>query len=136
MVLRMANGQAEEHFTITYVGPAVEGGRMSVQDLAPALIALSRTIQAAHHVAEPFGNEPALEIRAMRDGSFAIDLILVEGVPLVQAAIDFFAGKEASAAVNLAELVGIVFGGFKLTKYLAGRRIRAQEELEHGMVRI
>lgn len=135
-VWRMANGaREEEHFTITYVGPAVEGGRMNVQELAPALIALSKAIQAAQHLTEPLAPEPALDIRAMREGSFAIDMIVSEG-SFLQTALDLLAGRETSATVNLATLVGIVFGGFKLTRRLATRRIRRQEDLADGMVRI
>lgn len=127
--------RAEEHFTITYDGPAVDGGRMSVQELAPALIALSRAVEAAQQVAEPLGTLPALDIRAMRNGSFAVDLVVYDS-GLVQATLDLLAGREASAIVNLAELVGITFGGFRLVGWLARRRIRHQERLPNGMVRI
>jgi len=127
--------RAEENFTITYDGAAVDGGRMSVQQLAPALIALSRAVEAAQQVAEPLGSLPALDIRAMRDGSFAVDLVVYDS-GVVQAALNLLAGREATAIVNLAELVGITFGGFKLVRWLSRRRIRRQEALPNGMVRI
>lgn len=130
----MANGDSEQQFTVTYRGPAVELGRMSVQELAPSLIALSRALQETQRVTNPLGPEPALDIRAMRDGSFAVDLIVSEG-GLVQTAIDFLAGRETTAAVNLAELVGVTFGGFALVRRLI-RKIRKTDELEDGTVRI
>ena len=71
----------------------------------------------------------------MRDGSFAVDLIVYDS-GLVQAALDTLAGRDATAIVNLAELVGITFGGFKLVRWLARRKIRSQEALSSGMVRI
>jgi hypothetical protein len=126
--------RSEEQFTVTYRGPAVEGGRMDVQALAPALIALSRSIQEAQHVLDPLAPRPALDVRAVRDGSFAVDLVLTEG-SLIQGALDLLTGRDATAIVNLAELVGAVFGGYKLTRWL-NRRIRGREPLPNGMVRI
>ncbi len=127
---------ADETFTITYVGPAVTGGRMSVRDLAPALISLADAVREAHYLTHPGEAEPALDIQALRDGSFAVDLILSEGPGLLQSAIDVLSGREATAGANLAGLVGAVFGGFAVIKRLARRRIRSQEQLASGMIRL
>lgn len=132
MVLRMST-RAEEHFAITYDGPAVAGGRMSVQELAPSLIALSRAVQEAQHVLEPLGRQPSLDIHAMREGSFVVDLALTEGI--LQGAMDFLSGKETTAVVNLGSLVGYVLGAFTLTKWLR-KKIARREDLPDGMVRI
>lgn len=125
--------RTEEHFAITYDGPAVAGGRMSVQELAPSLIALSRSVQEAQRVLEPMGRQPSLDIHAMREGSFVVDLALSEGI--LQGAIDFLAGKEATATVNLGSLVGYVLGAFTLTRWLR-KKISGREDLGDGMVRI
>lgn len=127
---------ADETFTITYSGPTVAGGRMSVRELAPALLALSDTIRQAQRVAYPGEPDPALEIKALREGSFAIDLILSDAEGLLQNAIDLLSGREATAAANLGALVAMVFGGFRLTKALATRKIRRQERIRNGVVRV
>jgi hypothetical protein len=127
---------AEETFTITYDGSGLVAGRMSVRDLAPALIALSDAIREAQQLTHPGEPEPSLDIQALREGSFAIDLLLREGAGLLQSAIDLLSGRESTAGANLAGLVAGVFGAFQIIKRLATRRIRQQEQLADGTVRI
>jgi hypothetical protein len=52
---------------------------MNVRDLAPALIALAEAIREANHLTNPGEPDPVLNIEALREGSFAVDLILMDG---------------------------------------------------------
>lgn len=127
---------AEETFTISYSGELIADGRMSVRQLAPALLALSDAVRETQLVAHPGEPELALDIQALREGSFAIDMIVHEGPGLLQGAIDMLSGREATAAANLGGVVGALFGGVVVIKKLARRLIRGQEALDGGMVRI
>lgn len=127
-------GVAEQQFTVTYDGPALASGRMNVRDLAPALLALADALREAHHEISPGVPDPVLDIRAMREGSFAIELILSEG--LLDRAIDLLTSSETQAALNLGALVGGFFGAARLVVHLARRKIRRQDPLSDGGVRI
>lgn len=119
---------SEEHFAVTYAGPALDAHRMRVADLAPALLALSDAVRAAQ--AELIPNEPAvtLDIKAApHEGSFVLDLILNDGPTFYERIVDLFASKDADAAVNLAEFIGWVVGAGVLTKKLFGRKVRSEE---------
>ena len=109
---------------------------MSVRDLAPALIALSDAVREAQQLTHPGEAEPSLDIQALREGSFAIDLLLREGAGLLQSAIDLLSGRESTAGANLTGLVGGIFGAFHVIKYPASRRIRRQDQLDDGTVRL
>jgi hypothetical protein len=128
-------GVAEERFTVTYDGAALAAGRMSVRDLAPALLALADAIREANHVTYPGEPDPVLNIEALREGSFSVELILMEG-GLLDRAMELLTNRETNAAVNLATLVTVGFGGFNLIKRLSGRRIRRQDEQSNGRVKI
>jgi hypothetical protein len=116
-----------ETVTITYDGPALETGEMPVRDLAPALIAFADAISEAHRLVAPAAALPGVSVTAVRRGSFTVDLIVSEPTILDQLT-DLWAGDEASAAANAAQVVavavGSTVGGFKLIKLLHRRKIR------------
>lgn len=126
-------GVAEQQFTVTYDGPALASGRMNVRDLAPALLALADALREAHHEISPGVPDPVLDIRALREGSFAIELILSEG-GLLERAIDLLTSSETQATLNLGALVGGFFGAARLVVHLARRKIRRQDPLPDGGV--
>jgi hypothetical protein len=76
-----------EHFTVRYDGPALADHTIPVTALAPALLSLSELFNVAHGIASTNATlPPALEVRANREGSFAVDLVLVakrDGRPLL-----------------------------------------------------
>lgn len=128
------DGVAEQQFTVTYDGPALATGRMPVRELAPALLALADALREAHHEVSPGAPDPVLDIRALHEGSFAIELILSEG--FLERAVDLLTSRETQAALNLGALIGGVFGAVNLIAKLASRKIRSQEPLPAGGVRI
>jgi hypothetical protein len=114
---------AEVEFNLAYDGPAVETGRMPVQDLAPALLALGEFFAETSRTLYPERDPVALSIQATDTGSFLVRLIL-EG----RAAWDQFAGLLDSGTGNaLANLEAIGFLTFLIIKRIAGRKIDAQE---------
>lgn len=116
--------QAE--FKITYKGPALANGTMDVRDLAPSLMGLGYLFTDANTVLNEDRSLVQVNVKSgFEHGSFKIDFQLVEKV--AAEARDFFAGDSASAAANLAELLGFAKGSIGITvlgliRLLRGRR--------------
>jgi hypothetical protein len=96
---------------------------MDVRQLAPALLALSDGIQETSRIVSPAAPIPSLHITATREGSFMVDLTVVEPV---KATIDFLAGNLPTAIVNLTTIVGIFWNAFGLVKRIGRRKVVAE----------
>ena len=120
---------AEGDFAVTYDGPAVADGRMPVRDLAPALLALGEIFTDASLLIYPDRPPVSLDIKATKDGSFLVDLILEAHGREWDQVIDIFSGDEVDAIANLKELVigPAAVGLFALIKRIRRRRIVKEE---------
>lgn len=128
---------AEEQLSITYTGPALQGGRMSVHELAPALLAFAGAVQQAHRVLEPAAPEPRLDIRATAEGSFLIDLLLVDGASnILTRARDMLVGPWSEAGLNATQYVAYLGGALQGLLALRGLRIRRSTPGDDGQVRM
>lgn len=126
---------AETSFAVTFDGPALGSGKMSVGDLAPALLALSDAFAEGGRLLHP-GNDPiSLNIRATRDGSFVVHLI-AQGGSLWDQFVDIFASNSATAIGHLVEALIGAHGLFALVKKLRSRKITAVDPVDPGTVRI
>lgn len=122
-----------EHFTVRYDGPALADHTIPVTALAPALLSLSELFNVAHGIASTDATlPPALEVRANREGSFAVDLVLV-----ANETVDLFSLREVVAAATAFTLLEPVV---KALRYLQlSRRLGSEpetQELEPGQLRI
>jgi len=118
---------AQKQVSLTYRGDAVDDGLMRVEDLAPAMMGASRAFRRAQRIATGGnGPMPEVHVRALREGSFAIDLVLVEGSH-IKDVVDLLTGDNSSAVVNLGFYVTVAFGGFKLIKAKFNREVRSRE---------
>ncbi|MFT7024197.1 MAG: hypothetical protein ACJA07_003305 [Rhodococcus sp. (in: high G+C Gram-positive bacteria)] len=125
---------ATERFDVTFDGPALLEHRMSVRDLAPALIALADAFQVAQAVANPEARLVNLEITATRESSFAVDLILNSN--LIDQAIDYLsAGRYSTAIANGAGILGFVGSAIAGILWVK-KRYFTSEDLPDGQVRI
>ncbi|WP_222267420.1 hypothetical protein [Modestobacter marinus] len=127
---------ADEQFLITYDGPALATSRMDVRLLAPALIGMADVIQVSNRVMNPGAPNPGLHIEATRPGSFSVELILMDAAGVVDRMIDFLAGDVSTATANGLAMLTAASGALMLLKRLARRKIRSQEEVRPGWVRI
>lgn len=127
---------ADEQFNVTYDGPALATNRMDVRLLAPALIGLADALQAANRVINPNTTPPGLQIEANREGSFAVDLLLIDPSTAVERVVDLFSGKESTAAANALALLTATTGAFGFLVHLAKKKIRRQEDVRPGWIRI
>lgn len=100
--IEVVDDVARSALTVRYQGPSVDGGRMDVRQLAPALLGLADAIQAAGRLTEPNADNITVEIKATERGSFVVDLDLTQvatGVGLM------FAADPATALANVKALL-------------------------------
>lgn len=117
---------AETTFSVTYDGDAIADGRMDVQDLAPALLALAEVFREANLIVNPVSPPVTLQIQATTAGSFDVDLVLAH-LDLIQRAVSFFAGDPVEALLNLKEIVfGTGTGLLFLIRWLRRRKVRQE----------
>jgi hypothetical protein len=98
----MAVEMARSQLTVTYDGPSLEGGRMNVRTLAPALLGLASAIQEAGRELNPYAPDVTLEITATEPGSFIVKLDLAT-IATGTAAI--LAGNPVTALANVKTLL-------------------------------
>jgi hypothetical protein len=129
---------AEADFRVAYDGPAIEGGRMAVRDLAPALLALGELVSDASAIVQPEKGRVGLEIEATEEGSFAIHLILSAPLGGWDQVVNMFSSDGVTALVNLKELlIAPSIGIFWFVKRMRGRSIRQQQQTEQaGITRL
>lgn len=123
---------AESEFRVVYDGDALRDGRMAVEDLAPALLALGELFRDANTIINP--NEPpvSLQIRATTEGSFDVDLVLVQHG--IQHVVNFLTGDLHEALRNLEADILSAYGLFELIRRMRGRRVRGQEPQPDGTI--
>ena len=130
---------AETTFGVKYEGPALADGRMPVRDLAPALVALGELFNEASATLYPDRPLPALEIRAVKKGSFDVDLILSAADGAWEATEQLLGGDGVSALINLKDILlgGGTFSLIQFISWLKGRRIETEEPgHEPGTVKV
>lgn len=124
---------SEEAFAVKYDGEALADHRMDVKTLAPALMSLAEAIQTAQRILDPTATPVAVEIKATREGSFDIHMIVSEAV---RTGIAFLTSPGANATANLGAFVAIFWESVRLTKWLAGRRDVKKEIVGEGIIRL
>lgn len=120
-------------FSVSYEGEAVAESTMDVRDLAPALLALGQAFDRANSLLNSDRASVTLEIRATRQGSFEILLILKQ---LFDGASTFLSHDFISSAANIKNLLlggkGLV-GLLKLKKMLKGSKPKEIERTENNV---
>lgn len=125
-------------FTIAYDGEALRDGAMDVRDLAPALLAVGKLLDAANLALNGEVSKISVQVRATSAGSFEITFDLIQ--TFGQQIVDFLAGDVVTAALALKELVfggAVVTGGLIwLIRRLRGRQPDKMERLGADQVRL
>jgi hypothetical protein len=117
---------AETSFAVTYDGPDLDTGEMSVRDLAPALLALGELFTLASLATHPEQEPVSLNIKATAEGSFEVHLIL----KTLQDAITILNSNPVSALQNLvATIVETRWGLFALIRRLKGQDVQTVREI-------
>jgi hypothetical protein len=121
------------NFSIIFDGPALEGGEIDVNDLAPALMALNDLFRSANKKLNGNKVETSLRVRATAAKCFEVDLSLIQlAGQTIQDILTYAEENEKglAAANELVDLLLKVVGGtvttggglFGLLKWLRGRK--------------
>lgn len=117
-------------FVIAFDGPGVTAGTIDVRDLAPALLALSRAIDAANRTINGDATPANIQVKATSVGSFEVDLNLVlQGWSAVKGLLLTEDGQAATALLTwlgflgVPTITGIGYGLIQLYRRLNGRSI-------------
>lgn len=119
-------------FNLEYDGPALASHEMDVKQLAPALVATAELFQEMNRIQYPDNPPVSVNIRATREGSIDIQLILV----VVAGTVKLLSGPEATALLNLKNLLG---GFGDLIRYIRFRGDKTPESLppsQPGTIRL
>lgn len=111
-------------FKIRFIGPAVEGHAIDVNDLAPALLAIGDLIKAAN--TELYGKKSgvAVKIEAFEAGSFGIDFQVLHEVAQDIGTLIDMAGPRAQNLVAVLGLAGLTCKGLlSLLHWSKGRPV-------------
>ena len=129
-------------FVIAFDGPGVDAGTIEVRDLAPALLALSKTIDAANRVLNGDAIPAHIQVKATSVGSFEVDLNLVlHGWAAVRGLLLSEDGQAATSLLQWLGFLGIPtvgavgIGLIQLYRRLNGRPVVAARQ-EGGLVEI
>lgn len=130
----MGGMKSEQHFRVTYDGPALRAHTMDVRELVPAMIAMAGLLRAASAELHGDAAEVKVSVRAgFKEGSFGIDMVFFQDI-LTQLA-ELFSGKEASASANAIQIlsgIGLFGGGLiSLLRWLRGRKIERIDQRDN-----
>ena len=130
---------SKAHFKVVYDGPALENHEMDINELAPALLAISDLVEEANYTIYGERSKAAVSVKgSFKTGCFGIDLVVAQD--FLMGMRDFLLGETVDAALNLIGLIGGVAGAggglFALISWLKGRKITKVERLEGDRRRI
>lgn len=124
---------SEETFTVAYDGPALADHSIDVRDLAMSVIAVSDAFHRAQAILDPGSEQVAVRVKAHKEGSFEIVMLLVEWG---ESAMDVLLGRPVQSILSLSGLTGAVLGSVAAVKSLRGRRIERAREIEPGLTEV
>jgi hypothetical protein len=125
-------------FALKYDGESFSTHEMDARDLAPALIGLCDLIEEANRTLSAGRSRIDIKVRTLRDGSFQIDIALVQSI--VDQAVSLLSGNNVTALITLITLLGlgrgVCIGLIELIRRLKGLAPRAVKDLGEGKVEI
>jgi hypothetical protein len=126
-------------FQVVYDGPALEGSAIDVRYLAPALLAIGKTIEDAN--ARLNGDRAAVTVRvnaSFKTGCFGVVFEVVQSLPGM--VVDLFTGEPVTKAKEILDTLGWAFAAYvglmRVIKWLRGRKISKATLLDNGKIRI
>ncbi len=128
---------SQDTFTIAYDGPAVEGGRMDVRELAPALVAIADLFRDVNSTLNGTSATVNVNITANRAGSIEVILELIQQT--ASGTVYLLASDQANALVNAKVIAETILGRSGLINFLKrtkGQPIDSAQKLPDGQVRL
>jgi hypothetical protein len=110
-------------FVIAFDGPGVDAGTIDVRDLAPALLSLSKAVDAANRSINGDRIPARIQVKATSVGCFEVDLDLVlHGWEAIKGLLLSEDGQAAAQLLNWLGFLGGSAGLVQLYRWLNGRR--------------
>jgi hypothetical protein len=97
------------HFQIVYDGPVLDSHEMDVNDLAPALLAISELLEEANQIIND--GKAKIDVRvkgSFKSGSFGIDLSILQSTFDL---LNLFNDSHITGALNLVNIIGLTGAG-------------------------
>jgi hypothetical protein len=125
-----------ESFRLRYEGAALAENSIDINDLAPALLALSDLIQEANKIANQDRATISLKVKAIAPGSFQVDILALQSV--WDQAADLLTGKTVTAITQILTLLGIpgALGVVGIYKFLKGKKPKEIKEISETTIQI
>jgi hypothetical protein len=120
------------HFSVTYIGQALDNHEMDARDLAGALLAVGDLAGDAASVLYGEGVKTSVKVRATRPGSFGIDLALHQSI--LHSIVALLDGHAAEAMANASGIIAQIVGVITFTKWIRNRRIRSIEKRSDNLL--
>lgn len=126
-------------FQIVYDGPILQDSTMDVNQLAPALLALGKTIEEANFALNDSHTKVVLKVKAsFRSGCFGIDFDVTQS--LMEQTLNLFKESPISTAKELVEYLGFVGGSIVgvigLIRWVKNKKIDEVVVLDNGNVKV
>ncbi len=127
-------------FKIVYDGSALTNNEMSVNDLAPALLAIGDLMETVGNTL--YGDKFKIGVSvkgSFKTGCFGVEMV-ASTQNIILDAIDLFNHGNTTAVLNAASLIGLVGGGSStligFLRWLKNRKITKREVIDNGVVRV
>lgn len=117
---------------VHYQGDALKNNQMSVEDLAPSLLALATIFKQIQQIYNPDEKPLSLDIKATEKGSFIVDLILSTPHEI----ISMLSGEAATAGANLLAYLTAFGSLILLIKKATKSKIKSNKVLKSGDIRL
>lgn len=126
-------------FQIVYDGPILQDSTMDVNQLAPALLALGKTIEEANFALNDSHTKVVLKVKAsFQSGCFGIDFDVTQS--LMEQTLNLFKESPISTAKELVEYLGFVGGSIVgvigLIRWVKNKKIDEVVVLDNGNVKV
>lgn len=123
----MMGSMSTARFVVAFDGPGVNDGTIDVRDLAPALLSISKAVDAANRALHGDRVPARIHVKATAVGCFEVDLnLILSGWEAVKGLL---LSEDAQAAVQLLTAIGFMGTGatglIQLYRWLDGRRIES-----------
>lgn len=107
---------------VSFDGPAIKDGRIDVRDLAPALLALGKAIEASNAVLN--GPDKPVKVEAIATSVGSFEIVVDVAIPFWESVKTLLASGDVTSAKDLLEWIGLIgsvaVGGVAGVKSLVG----------------
>jgi hypothetical protein len=126
------------HFQIVYDGPALDANEMDVNDLAPALLALSKLLEESNQLINEGKAKVDVRVKgSFTSGSFGVDFSVLQSSFDI---LNLFNDSHLTGALNLVASIGLASCAgsclLKVLKWLKGRPIEKVVKVNDDTVEI